>query len=168
MKLILAMPIKLTEIASRFPDWLSLLFLRFALAVPFFYSGLTKWDGFLSLSGNAIFLFKEEFKLHLFGRIIDYPAPVIAAWLSGIFEIVLPILLVVGLATRLSALGLLIMTVIIQVTIPDGWANFHLPWAAMAMAIMSFGPGKLSLDRLLSIDKPATSMGTERLTENRS
>lgn len=157
MKMILAMPIKLTEIASRFPAWLSLLFLRFALAVPFFYSGLTKWGGFLSLSDNAIFLFKEEFKLHLFGRIIDYPAPVIAAWLSGIFEILLPILLVIGFVTRLSALGLLIMTAIIQITIPDGWANFHLPWAAMAMAVMSFGPGKLSLDRLLSIDKAGLS-----------
>jgi putative oxidoreductase len=157
MNTILALPIKFSEMVSKYPAWLSLLFLRVALAVPFFYSGLTKCDGFLNLSGNAIFLFKEEFKLHLFGRMIDYPAPVIAAWLSGIFEIMLPILLVIGLATRLSALGLLIMTAIIQITIPDGWTNFHLPWAAMAMAIMSFGPGKLSMDHLLSLNMPATN-----------
>lgn len=150
MNAVFALPIMLSEIVSRFPTWLSLLALRFALAVPFFYSGLTKWDGVLKLSDNAIFLFKEEFKLHIFGRVIDYPAPVITAWLSGIFEILLPILLVMGLATRLSALGLLIMTAIIQITIPDGWASFHLPWAAMAMAIMSFGPGRLSLDHFAS------------------
>ncbi len=150
MNTVSAVAIKATDLASRFPSWLSLLVLRVALAVPFFYSGLTKWDGFLKLSDNAIFLFKEEFKLHIFGRMIDYPVPVAAAWLSGIFEILLPMLLVFGLATRLSALGILVMTAIIQITIPDGWANFHLPWAAMAMAIMTFGPGKLSLDHFLS------------------
>jgi putative oxidoreductase len=148
MNAVLELPVMLSAIVSKFPSWLSLLALRFALAVPFFYSGLTKWDGFLKLSDNSIFLFKEEFKLHVFGRMIDYPLPVVTAWLSGVFEILLPILLVIGFATRLSAFGLLIMTAIIQITVPDGWANFHLPWAAMAMAIMSFGPGKISLDQL--------------------
>ncbi len=150
MNAIHAAAIKASGMVSCFPAWLSLLMLRVALAVPFFYSGLTKWDGFLKLSDNAVFLFKEEFKLHIFGRTFDYPMPFVAAWLSGIFEILLPVLLVIGLATRLSALGLLVMTAIIQITIPDGWANFHLPWAAMAMAIMTFGPGKFSLDQILS------------------
>ena len=40
------------------------------------------------------------------------------------------------------------MTAVIQLTYPDGWANFHLYWAAMALAIMTFGPGAISLDRL--------------------
>jgi putative oxidoreductase len=145
-----AAAMKISGTISSLPSWLSLLILRVALAVPFFYSGLTKWDGFFKLSANAIFLFREEFKLHLFGRPFDYPLPAVAAWLSGVFEILLPVLLVMGLATRLSALGLLLMTAIIQLTVPDGWANFHLPWAAMAMAIMTFGPGKLSADHLLS------------------
>lgn len=39
-------------------------------------------------------------------------------------------LLVIGLATRFSALGLLIMTGVIQLVVPEAWANFHLPWAA--------------------------------------
>ena len=43
----------------------------------------------------------------------------------------------------------LVMTAVIQLTIPDGWANFHLPWAAMAAAIMVMGPGKISLDSVL-------------------
>ncbi len=80
--------------------------LRIALAVPFFRSGLTKWDGFLSLSPAAAFLFEDEFKLHILGATFDFPAPTAVAFLDGVAEIVLPILLVVGLATRLSALGL--------------------------------------------------------------
>lgn len=130
------------------PAALPLLALRLALAVPFFKSGLTKWDGFLTLSNGARYLFTEEFKLHVFGAAFSYPAPILMATLAGIGEIVLPILLVVGLFTRFAALGILVMTAVIQLTIPEGWANFHLPWAAMALALVVFGPGGLALDRL--------------------
>ena len=68
--------------------------MRFALAVPFYKSGLTKWDGFLQLSGGAEFLFGSEFKLHIFGSQYPYPFPMAAAYGAGIAEIVLPILLV--------------------------------------------------------------------------
>jgi putative oxidoreductase len=81
--------------------------------------------------------------------VIDYPFPKLMAWGSSLGEIILPILLVLGLGTRFAALGLLLMTALIQLTIPDGWANFHLPWAAMAIAIIVIGPGKFSLDWLL-------------------
>jgi len=123
--------------------------LRIALAVPFFKSGLTKWDGFLSLSPAATFLFEEEFKLHIFGEAYDFPLPTAFAYLDSIAEIMLPVLLVVGLATRFSALGLLVMTGVIQLVVPEGWANFHLPWAGLALAIVALGPGALSLDNLL-------------------
>ena len=123
--------------------------LRLALAVPFFYSGLTKWDGFGRLSAGAVYLFTEEFRLHLFGAEIAYPAPTVTAALAGTAEIVLPILLVLGLAGRWAALGLLVMTGVVQLTVPDGWANFHLPWAAMALAILALGPGRIALDALL-------------------
>ncbi len=124
--------------------------LRLALAVPFFKSGLTKWDGFLQLSDGAEALFSDEFKLHLFGMEYPYPAPHVMAFASGCMEILLPILLVLGLGTRLAALGLLGMTAIIQLTVPDGWANFHLIWAASALALIAHGPGPISLDALLS------------------
>lgn len=126
----------------------ALLALRVALAVPFFNSGLTKWDGFGRLSAGAIYLFTEEFRLHLFGAEIAYPLPKLTAASAGAAEIVLPILLVCGLATRWAAFGLLVMTAVVQLTVPDGWANFHLPWAAMALAITVFGPGRVSADRL--------------------
>lgn len=128
---------------------LAQLALRFALAVPFFRSGLTKWDSFGHLSDSALYLFREEFRLHLFGAEVPYPAPVFMAHASGCAEILLPTLLVLGLGTRFAALGLLGMTGIIQLTVPDGWANFHLPWAAMALALVVWGGGPLALDRLL-------------------
>jgi putative oxidoreductase len=123
--------------------------LRFALAVPFFKSGLTKWDGFLQLSDSADSLFSDEFRLHLFGAEIPYPFPHQMAFASGCMEILLPILLVLGLGTRLAALGLLGMTAIIQLTVPDGWANFHLIWAASALALLAYGAGPISLDALI-------------------
>lgn len=123
--------------------------LRCALAVPFFFSGLTKWDGFGRLSAGAIYLFTEEFRLHLFGAEVAYPLPHLTAALAGTAEIVLPILLVLGFATRWAALGLLAMTAVIQLTVPDGWANFHLPWAAMAATLLVFGGGRVGLDHLL-------------------
>lgn len=123
--------------------------LRIALAVPFFKSGLTKWEGFLSLSPAAEFLFEDEFKLHIFGAVYGLPAAAVLAFFDGVAEIVLPVLLVVGLATRFSALGLLVMTGVIQLVVPEGWANFHLPWAALAVAIIALGPGPLSLDYMI-------------------
>lgn len=137
-------------------DWLAWaaravapLALRIALAVPFFRSGLTKWDGFLELSPAATFLFEEQFKLHIFGGVYDLPVPDLLALFDSVAEIVLPVLLVLGLATRFSALGLLVMTGVIQLVVPEGWANFHLPWAAMALSIIAMGPGRLSLDYLI-------------------
>ncbi len=128
------------------PRSLPLLELRFALAVPFYKSGMTKWDGFLQLSGGAEFLFGSEFKLHILGSQYPYRFPLAAAYGAGIAEIVLPIFLVLGLFTRFAALGLLVMTAVIQITVPEGWANFHLPWAAMALTLVVFGGGRIALD----------------------
>lgn len=133
--------------------WLAMLvapvFLRIAVAVPFFRSGLTKWDG-LSLSSSAIYLFENEFKLHILGAAYAFPLPKLAAFLSASGEIVLPVLLVLGLATRFAALGIVLMTAVIQLVVPGGWMTYHLPWAAMAFALMALGPGPLSLDRLIA------------------
>lgn len=137
------------DLLARVPPSLVSLTLRVALAVPFFKSGLTKWDGPFRLSEGALFLFQDEFRLHLFGAEVPYPAPELMAAASGTAEIVLPILLVAGLFTRFAAFGLLVMTAIIQITIPDGWANFHLPWAGMALAVLALGPGRLALDAAL-------------------
>jgi putative oxidoreductase len=119
--------------------------MRVALAVPFWRSGVLKWNGFLKLSDTAVTLFTDEFMLHLPGGPYHYPAPAVMAFLSGCGEITFPVLLVVGLATRFAALGLLLMTLIVELTIPAGWP-MHITWAAMALGIMAWGPGRFSID----------------------
>jgi putative oxidoreductase len=122
---------------------------RFALAVPFWQSGSLKWAGFLKLNDTAVTLFTDEFRLYLPGGPYHYPAPTVMAFLSGCGEIAFSVLLVLGLATRFAALGLLFMTIIIELTVPEGWP-IHIAWAAMALCIMAWGPGRLSLDHLVS------------------
>jgi putative oxidoreductase len=122
--------------------------LRIALATPFWRSGINKWDGFLHLNDVAVLLFGTEFKLHLPGGPYSFPAPEATAFLVGSAEILFPILLVLGLATRLAACALLVMTVVVELTVPDGWP-VHVTWAAMALGIMAWGPGRLSLDHWL-------------------
>ena len=124
------------------------LVMRVALAVPFWRSGILKWDGFLKLSDTAVMLFSDEFMLHLPGGPYHFPAPAVMAFLSGCGEITFPVLLVLGLGTRFAALGLLFMTLIVELTVPDGWP-IHLTWAAMALGIMAWGPGRISMDYLL-------------------
>ena len=124
------------------------LVMRVALAVPFWRSGILKWDGFLKLSDTAVTLFSDEFMLHLPGGPYHFPAPAVMAFLSGCGEITFPVLLVLGLGTRFAALGLLFMTLIVELTVPDGWP-IHLTWAAMALGIMAWGPGRISMDYLL-------------------
>ncbi len=157
-----AQVIALVEWASNIPRWIAQpsavqLALRIALGVPFWRSGMLKWQGFLQLNDTAVLLFTEEFKLHLPGGPYDYPAPELMAFLSGCAEISLPILLLFGLATRFAGLGLLVMTLIVELTVPEGWP-IHITWAAMALAIMAWGPGRLSLDYILQrVFAPATA-----------
>jgi len=124
------------------------LVLRVALAVPFWRSGILKWNGFLRLSDTAVTLFSDEFMLHLPGGPYHFPVPTAMAFLSGCGEVLFSILLVLGLGTRFAALGLLFMTVIVELTVPDGWP-VHITWAAMALGIMAYGPGRISVDYLL-------------------
>jgi putative oxidoreductase len=119
--------------------------LRLALAVPFWRSGILKWDGVLRLNDNAVTLFTDEFMLHLPGGPYPFPYPVATAFMAGSAEIVLPILLVLGLGTRFAALGLLMMTLVVELTVPDGWP-VHLTWAALALGIMAQGGGRLAVD----------------------
>jgi putative oxidoreductase len=73
-----------------------------------------------------------------------------AAYLFTYAEFVLPICLVLGFATRLSALALLVMTVLLQVYVMPGmlWVA-HVYWAAILLVLMTVGPGAISLDALI-------------------
>lgn len=110
-------------------------------AAVFWQSGQTKVSGF-GLSDSAVFLFQDEYKLPL----ID---PTVAAYGAAIAEHLFPILLVLGLASRFSALALLGMTLVIEVFVyPDAWPT-HGVWAVCFLYVIARGPGAISLDRLL-------------------
>jgi putative oxidoreductase len=134
----------LHALLARIPDDLLLLAARVFPAAIFWQSGRTKVDGF-ALNDTAIFLFEEEYRLPLL-------PPEFAAALAAIGEHVFPVLLVLGLATRLSALALLGMTLVIQVFVyPDAWPT-HGVWAVALLLVAMKGPGAWSLDRALRID----------------
>lgn len=134
---------------------LASLALRFALALPFWKSGLTRWEGFLKLRPATTYFYQELYKPTLFGKTYAIPYPEITAFAASAAEIVLPAALVIGFATRLSALGLLVMTAVIYTTYqslgvsPGQWQTETLPWAAMALALIAYGPGRLSFDFLI-------------------
>ena len=118
---------------------------RLAIAAIFFLSGRTKVEGFLTVTDGAIELFRSEYKLPVL-------PPEIAAHLAAYAEHLFPLLLVLGLFTRLSALALLGMTLTIQLFVyPDAWPT-HLSWAVLLAYLIGRGGGALSLDRALRID----------------
>ncbi len=117
---------------------------RVAVAGIFFMSGRTKVEGWLTVSENAIALFADEYKVPLL-------APALAAHLATYAEHLFPVLLVLGLFTRVSALALLGMTAVIQIFVyPDAWPT-HLSWAALLLYLVGRGAGPVSLDRMLGI-----------------
>jgi putative oxidoreductase len=124
------------------PDWLQLLLARLAIASVFFLSGRTKVDGVLTITPSTYALFADEYRVPLL------PSD-IAAHLATYAEHVFPVLLVIGLLTRLSAAALLGMTLVIQTFVyPDAWPT-HLTWAALLVLLMARGGGTVSLDRLV-------------------
>ncbi|MEO1199671.1 MAG: DoxX family protein [Pseudomonadota bacterium] len=143
---------RLNGLFGLIPSAIPLLVTRLALGLPFYFSGLTKWTGFLSINPTAVFLFQEEYKLRWINREDppSLPMPEVMAYLAAYAEIILPIMLILGFGTRFAALGLLGMTIVIQFVYPDAWRGAHLPWAAMALMLMVYGGGKLSIDNLIS------------------
>jgi putative oxidoreductase len=116
------------------------LVIRLSIAGVFWQSGRTKLTGW-TINDSTIELFRSEYKLPL----ID---PVLAAWLAAAAEHVFPVLLVLGLATRLAALCLLVMTLVIQIFVyPDAWPT-HGTWAGCLLVLMRQGAGAVSIDRL--------------------
>ncbi len=139
-------PITLLEsgraLAERIPQGFLSIVARIAVANVFWTSGQTKVDGFLHISNSTFYLFREEYKVPLL-------PPDLAAYMSTIAEHVFPVLLIVGLASRLSALALLGMTLVIQTFVyPSGWPE-HILWATALLMIVARGPGALSLDHLV-------------------
>ena len=128
------------------PVDLLLLVQRLGIAAVFFMSGRTKIaeGSWLTIDDSAFELFRTDYHLPLI-------PPVPAAYAATTVEHLLPILLTLGLFTRLSAGGLLVMTTVIEVFVyPDAWPT-HLSWAGLLLPLIALGGGKLSLDRFFKI-----------------
>jgi putative oxidoreductase len=130
--------------SSLLPLSVLLLVQRLGIAGVFFFSGRTKVDGLLTVNETAFELFRSEYALPLV-------RPELAAYAATYSEHLFPLLLVLGLFTRISAAALLGMTLVIQIFVyPDAWPT-HLSWAGLLLPLIALGGGKLSLDRTLNI-----------------
>lgn len=130
---------------NRIPSDLLLLVARLGVASVFFLSGRTKVEGVLTVTDSTYSLFETEYALPLLPT--DF-----AAHAATYAEHLFPILLMLGLFSRVGALGLFVMTAVIQIFVyPDAW-SIHLSWLGLLLPIIACGPGKLSLDHLLGLD----------------
>lgn len=146
----------LVRILGRLPDSLIALIGRFSIAAIFWKSGQTKIEGLTidlvagdfslswpRLSDSAIALFQEEYRLPLL-------SPALAAPLAAFAEHLFPALILLGLATRFSAVALLLMTATIQIFVyPDAYPT-HGVWATVLMLLIARGPGVISIDHWLA------------------
>lgn len=129
---------------------------RTGLAATFWLSGQSKVEGlvldilggtppelgFPHITRSTVTLFATEYRL-------PFLPPEAAALLAAGAEHIFPVLLVLGLATRFSALALAGMTMVIQVFVyPDAWP-VHVTWLTAQMYLLAYGGGKYSLDNLL-------------------
>lgn len=126
------------------PPSLLLLVQRLGVAAVFFQSGRTKVEGWFTIPATTVELFRSEYALPLL-------PPDVAAYAAAGAEHLFPILLALGLMTRLSAAALLGMTLVIQLFVyPDAWPT-HLSWAGLMLPLVALGGGRWSLDRLFRI-----------------
>ena len=138
-------PASAAALAERaLPMSLLLLVQRLGIAAVFFQSGRTKVEGWFTVPDTTVELFRSEYALPLL-------PPDVAAYAAAGAEHLFPILLVLGLMTRVSAVALLGMTLVIQLFVyPDAWPT-HLSWAGLMLPLISLGGGRFALDRLFRI-----------------
>jgi len=144
------------QVMARTPDDLIALIGRFSIAAVFWKSGQTKVEGLSidlvdgslqlgwpRLSDSAVELFREEYRLPLL-------PPELGASLAALAEHALPVLILLGLGTRFAALGLLVMTAVIQVLVYPGAYPIHGVWAAVLLYLLARGLGPVSLDHWIA------------------
>jgi putative oxidoreductase len=123
------------DLLDRAPYWLLAIPLRFAVATVFWNSAMAHLANFQT----TLYLFASEYKVPVL-------PPDLAAYMAVSIEVGAPILLVLGLFTRLAAFVLLGMVAVIEVFVyPQAWPT-HIQWAAMLLVLLCRGAGALSLD----------------------
>ncbi len=162
----------LCAVINRYAEDLSLLLMRLLAAKVFISSGLLKWNGWFDFDEQQYDLFLYEFfcpdpvregaLLLCNAETLDYEEGSMMinfveylAIGAGVTEVLFPVLLILGVFTRLGALGLIGMTLFIQLAIFPGWDHWWNPaawWFVVLFALFARGPGRLSLDRLFGLD----------------
>lgn len=112
------------------------LFVRIWMARIFWDSGRSKIQSW----STTLLLFQNEYK-------VPYISAELAAYLTTGTELICPILLVIGLASRMAVIPMLIVTAVIQSTYLC--SNEHLYWAMLLGLVLCYGPGQLSFDFLI-------------------
>ncbi len=158
---------------THYGEPLALLLVRLLVARVFLMSGLTKWSGPFQFNTDKYDLFLYEFfcpdppragALQLCSPdTLDYAqgSSVVSlieamAVTTGVLEILLSVMLILGLFSRFSAFALLSMTLFIQLAVFPTWDHWWNPaawWAMSLLVVLASGPGKWSLDRLLGMEK---------------
>ncbi|PHN22592.1 DoxX family protein [Pseudomonas sp. ICMP 460] len=129
---------------------------RFSIAAVFWKSGQTKVEGFAidvisgtfqwgepRLAASTLPLFRSEYQVPLL-------SPEVAAHLATFAEHFFPVLILLGFATRFSALALIGMTLVIQLFVyPDAYPT-HVTWIALLLLLVAKGPGRLAIDHLIA------------------
>ena len=152
-----ALAARLIRLFEQFPYALLALLGRLAIGLVFFNSGQTKLQGTpICLGGHFCFkpnpfnLAPSTFTLFENDYALPFLPPWIAAHSAAMAEFSLSILLFAGLATRFSALGLLGMTLVIEIFVYPYAYVVHGTWATIFLMLIKFGPGKISLDQILA------------------
>ncbi len=124
-----------------------LLWARTWIAKIFYDSGRTKaGESYWEINSFQGTLFEEEYG-------ITYVDPELAAQLALYAETILPIMVLLGVASRLGALGLIGMTLFIQFFVYPLHFTDHATWLAALGMILCMGPGKLSVDHFFTKTK---------------
>jgi putative oxidoreductase len=123
---------------SRFPLSIVLLAGRIGVGATFFKAGLLKYNSW----EFTVKLFEDEYRVPL----LD---PAVAARIAMIQELTIPILLFLGLATRIATVPLLGMIAVIQIFVYPNAYNDHLAWGSTLMLVLTRGPGVFSLDYVI-------------------
>jgi len=124
---------------ERFPLSIIQLAMRIGVGSVFFNAGLLKYNSW----EFTVQLFRDEYKV----PVLD---PVTAAQMAMIQELTIPVLLFVGLATRIAIVPLLGMIAVIQTFVyPNAWTE-HLVWGSILVFLLTRGPGTFSVDHLIA------------------
>jgi putative oxidoreductase len=133
--------LRLIDWVGRFPSSILGLIIRVGIADVFWRSGQTKVSGW-HVTDTTVQLFRDEYKVPIL-------SPEVAATLAAVQEHLFSILLIIGFASRLSAIGLLGMTAVIELFVyPLNWPD-HLLWTGCLLYVVTRGPGTFSIDALI-------------------